>query len=59
MATASTFPASQGIITEADILYEEYPEEEMLFSSEMYYHVVDSFSYNAKLIARYIKGLFR
>ncbi len=48
-----------GIITEADILYEEYPEEEMLFSSEMYYHVVDSFSYNAKLIARYIKGLFR
>lgn len=47
-----------GLITEADILYDEYPEEEMLFASEMYYHVVDSFRYNAKLFFRYVGALF-
>lgn len=52
------FSSQPGIITEADILYTGYPEEEMLFASEMYYHVVDSFAYNAKLILRYLKGLF-
>lgn len=55
----SIYLSSQpGVITEADILYNEPPEEEMLFASEMYYHVVDSFSYNAKLILRYLKALF-
>lgn len=55
----SLYLSSQpGIIAEADILYDEAPEEEMLFASEMYYRVVDSFSYNAKLILRYLKALF-
>jgi hypothetical protein len=49
--------SNPGIITEADILYNEYPEEEMLFASEMYYHVVDSFAYNRSLFLRYIKAL--
>lgn len=52
------FKSNPGLITEADILYDEYPEEEMLFASEMYYHVVDSFSYNAKLFFRYVGALF-
>ncbi|MEA5031302.1 MAG: NDP-sugar synthase [Sphaerochaeta sp.] len=50
--------SNPGIITEADILYDEYPEDEMLFASEMYYRVVDSFAYNRSLLLRYIKALF-
>ncbi len=52
------YASQPGIITEADVLYWDHPQEEMLFASEMYYQVVDSFSYNAKLVLRYIKALF-
>jgi hypothetical protein len=47
-----------GIISEADILYSQYPNEEMLFASEMYYKVMDSPSYNFKLLGRYLKLQF-
>lgn len=47
-----------GIIAEADILYSRYPKEEMLFASEMYYRVMDTPGYNAKLLGRYLKLLF-
>jgi hypothetical protein len=43
-----------GIISEADILYSQYPTEEMLFASEMYYRVMDTPRYNAKLLGRYL-----
>ena len=47
-----------GLISEADILYREYPDEEMLFATEMFYSVNDSPKYNFKLFLRYIKALF-
>ncbi|AEV30033.1 hypothetical protein SpiGrapes_2257 [Sphaerochaeta pleomorpha str. Grapes] len=47
-----------GIIAEADILYSRYPNEEMLFASEMYYRVMDTPGYNAKLLVRYFRLLF-
>jgi NDP-sugar pyrophosphorylase family protein len=47
-----------GIISEADILYSQYPNEEMLFASEMYYKVMDTPSYNFKLLGRYLKLQF-
>jgi NDP-sugar pyrophosphorylase family protein len=47
-----------GIITEADLLYDDYPGDEMLFAAEMYYSVMESPSYNLKLLGRYIKILF-
>ncbi len=50
--------SNPGLITEADILYDTFPGEEMLFASEMYYQVVDSLSYNGKLLGRYIRRLF-
>lgn len=52
------YASKPGVITEADVLYWDYPQEEMLFASEMYYQVVDSFPYNAKLVLRYLKALF-
>ncbi|WP_320129929.1 NDP-sugar synthase [uncultured Sphaerochaeta sp.] len=47
-----------GIISEADILYFQYPSEEMLFASEMYYKVMDTPRYNAKLLGKYLRLLF-
>ena len=47
-----------GLISEADILYETYPEDQMLFACEMYYHVMDSRSYNFALFRKYINRLF-
>jgi len=47
-----------GLIAEADILYEEYPDDQMLFACEMYYRVKESRSYNAALFGKYIKRLF-
>lgn len=47
-----------GLIAEADILYEEYPDDQMLFACEMYYRVKESRSYNAFLLGKYIKRLF-
>ncbi len=48
-----------GIISEADILYREYPDEDMLFATEMFYGVNDSPRYNFTLLLRYIRALFR
>ncbi len=48
-----------GLISEADIMYEQYPEDQLLFASEMYYHAMDSLSYNRTLFLRYLKRLFR
>lgn len=47
-----------GIISEADIIYSQYPGDEMLFAAEMYYSVMESTRYNAKLLGRYLKQLF-
>ncbi len=47
-----------GLIAEADILYDEYPDDQMLFACEMYYRVMESRSYNAALLGKYIKRLF-
>lgn len=47
-----------GLITEADILYKEQPEEEMLFASEMFYSVNDNLSYNTKMVGKYLARLF-
>ncbi|MDY0287619.1 MAG: NDP-sugar synthase [Sphaerochaeta sp.] len=46
-----------GIIAEADILYDEYPDDQMLFASEMFYSVMDSRSYNMRLLGSYLKRL--
>jgi carbonic anhydrase/acetyltransferase-like protein (isoleucine patch superfamily) len=51
--------STPGIISEADILYREYPDEDMLFATEMFYSVNDSPRYNFTLLLRYIKALFR
>ena len=51
--------STPGLIAEADILYDAFPGEEMLFASEMYYQVMDSFPYNGKLLWRYIRRLFQ
>jgi len=51
--------STPGIISEADILYREYPDEDMLFATEMFYSVNDSPRYNFTLLVRYIKALFR
>jgi len=48
-----------GLISEADIMYEQYPDDQLLFASEMYYHAMDSLSYNRTLFLRYLKRLFR
>jgi len=50
--------STPGLIAEADILYEEYPDDQMLFASEMYYRVKESPRYNAALLGKYIKRLF-
>ena len=50
--------AKPGIITEADLLYDDYPGDEMLFAAEMYYSVMESPAYNFKLLKRYLKILF-
>ena len=47
-----------GIICEADVLYDYYPGEDLLFASEMYYTVMESPKYNASLFLRYVKRLF-
>ncbi|MBI9093386.1 MAG: NDP-sugar synthase [Sphaerochaeta sp.] len=47
-----------GLIAEADILYDEYPDDQMLFACEMYYRVMESRSYNAALLGKYIRRLF-
>ena len=47
-----------GLISEADILYDTYPDDQMLFACEMYYHVMDSRSYNLVLLGKYLKRLF-
>ncbi|MBN2860531.1 MAG: NDP-sugar synthase [Sphaerochaetaceae bacterium] len=47
-----------GLISESDIMYEQYPEDQLLFASEMYYHAMDSLSYNRALFFRYLKRLF-
>ncbi|NCC65339.1 MAG: NDP-sugar synthase, partial [Spirochaetia bacterium] len=44
-----------GIICEADVLYDSYPGEDLLFASEMYYTVMESPKYNASLFLRYVK----
>ena len=46
-----------GIISEADIIYSQYPGDEMLFAAEMYCSVMESPRYNAKLLGRYVKQL--
>lgn len=51
--------STPGIISEADILYREYPDEDMLFATEMFYSVNDSPRYNFTLLLRYLKALFR
>ncbi len=53
------FRSTPGLISEADILYREYPDEDMLFATEMFYSVNDSPRYNFTLLLRYIKALFR
>ena len=47
-----------GLISEADILYDEYPDDQMLFACEMYYRVMENRSYNIVLFGKYIKRLF-
>lgn len=47
-----------GIISEADILYSEYPDDQMLFASQMFYSVMASRKYNMTLLGTYIKRLF-
>jgi GTP:adenosylcobinamide-phosphate guanylyltransferase len=47
-----------GLIAEADILYDEYPDDQMLFACEMYYRVMESRPYNAVLLGKYIRRLF-
>ncbi|MDC7244397.1 MAG: NDP-sugar synthase [Sphaerochaetaceae bacterium] len=46
-----------GLISEADILYDQYPEDQLLFASEMYYHAMDCRSYNMSLFRKYVKRL--
>ncbi len=48
-----------GLISEADILYDEPQETEMLFASEMFQSANDSLRFNASLLKRYLKALFR
>ena len=47
-----------GLISEADVMYEQYPEDQLLFASEMYYHAMDSRAYTLSLFGKYIKRLF-
>ncbi len=51
--------SNPGLISEADVLYREYPDEYMLFASEMLYRVNESWKYNLKLSFRYLRALFR
>jgi len=48
-----------GLISEADVIYDEYPDDQLLFASEMYYHAMDSRSYNVSLCGKYIRRLFK
>jgi len=50
--------SNPGLISEADIIYSEYPTDEILFATEMYYSVNDSRRYNLQLLRRYVKALF-
>ena len=47
-----------GLISEADILYDEYPDDQMLFACEMYYRVMENRAYNIALFGKYIRRLF-
>ena len=47
-----------GLITEADILYRDYPDDEMLYATDIFYSVNDSFFYNVRLVGKYIGRLF-
>ncbi len=48
-----------GLISEADVIYDGLQETEMLFASEMFQSANDSFRFNASLLKRYLKALFR
>ena len=47
-----------GLVSEADILYPEYPDDMTLFAAEMYYSVNDSLRYNVRLCGKFVKALF-
>jgi mannose-1-phosphate guanylyltransferase / phosphomannomutase len=50
--------SSIGLIAEADVLYREYPDEQMLYATDIFYSVHDTFRYNAVLVGKYLIRLF-